>query len=100
MVKKYLKKPIMVEALEFDGSNLDEVKKFVEERKRKSDRLSIEKDHIFEGEYVMILPNGQGIGFKKGDFIVQGVDGSIYPVHKGTFWKVYETLDDDKYLSW
>lgn len=100
MVKKYLKKPVMVEALEFDGSNLDEVRKFVEERKRECDKLYIEEDHIFEDGYVLILPNGQGINFKKGDFIVQGVDGSIYPVHKGTFWKVYEVLDDDKYLSW
>lgn len=99
MVKKYLKKPIMVEALEFDG-NIDEVQKFIDERKRSRDDVRVKKAEIVEEGYVMILPNGQGIGFKKGDFIVQGVDGSIYPVHKNTFWKVYETLDDDKYLSW
>ena len=90
----------MIEALEFDGSNLDEVKQFIEERKHKSDRLTIVEDDLTEGGYELILPNGQGIGFKKGDFLVQGVDGSIYPVHKNTFWKVYEALDDDKYLSW
>lgn len=99
MVKKYLKKPVMVEALEFDG-NIDEVQKFINERKRSRDDVRVRKDDLVEDGYVMILPNGQGIGFKKGDFIVQGVDGSIYPVHKNTFWKVYETLDDDKYLSW
>lgn len=99
MVKKYLKKPVMVEALEFDG-NIDEVQKFINERKRSRDDVRVKKAEIIEDGYVMILPNGQGIGFKKGDFIVQGVDGSIYPVHKNTFWKVYETLDDDKYLSW
>lgn len=99
MVKKYLKKPVMVEALEFDG-NISELKKFIAERVRKSDTLMVREDDIVEDGYVMVLPNGQGIGFKKGDFIVQGVDGSIYPVHKNTFWKVYETLDDDKYLSW
>lgn len=89
----------MVEALEFDG-NIDEVQKFINERKRSRDDVMVRKDDLVEDGYVMILPNGQGIGFKKGDFIVQGVDGSIYPVHKNTFWKVYETLDDDKYLSW
>jgi hypothetical protein len=99
MVKKYIKKPVMVEALEFDG-NIDEVQKFINERKRSRDDVRVKKADIVEDGYVMILPNGQGIGFKKGDFIVQGVDGSIYPVHKNTFWKVYETLDDDKYLSW
>lgn len=99
MVKKYLKKPIMVEALEFDG-DIDEVQKFINERKRSRDDVRVKKAEIVEDGYVMILPNSQGIGFKKGDFIVQGVDGSIYPVHKNTFWKVYETLDDDKYLSW
>lgn len=99
MVKKYLKKPVMVEALEFDG-DIDEVQKFINERKRSRDDVRVKKAEIIEDGYVMILPSGQGIGFKKGDFIVQGVDGSIYPVHKNTFWKVYETLDDDKYLSW
>ncbi len=99
MVKKYLKKPIMIEALEFDG-NLSELKQFIKERMRRSDMLTVKEDDLVEDGYVMVLPNGQGIGFKKGDFIVQGVDGSIYPVHKNTFWKVYETLDDDKYLSW
>lgn len=99
MVKKYLKKPVMVEALEFDG-DIDEVQKFINERKRSRDDVRVKKAEIVEDGYVMVLPNGQGIGFKKGDFIVQGVDGSIYPVHKNTFWKVYETLDDDKYLSW
>ncbi len=99
MVKKYIKKPVMVEALEFDG-NIDEVQKFINERKHSRDDVRVKKADIAEDGYVMILPNGQGIGFKKGDFIVQGVDGSIYPVHKNTFWKVYETLDDDKYLSW
>lgn len=99
MVKKYLKKPVMVEALEFDG-DIDEVQKFINERKRSRDDVRVKKAEIVEDGYVMVLPNGQGIGFKKGDFIVQGVDGSIYPVHENTFWKVYETLDDDKYLSW
>jgi hypothetical protein len=99
MVKKYIKKPVMVEALEFDG-NIAEVQKFINERKHNRDDVRVKKADIVEDGYVMILPNGQGIGFKKGDFIVQGVDGSIYPVHKNTFWKVYETLDDDKYLSW
>lgn len=97
MVKKYLKKPVVVEAIEFDN-NVDEIQKFIDERCK--NEVQVRKDSFIDDGYVIVLPNLQCIGFKKGDFIVQGVDGSIYPVHKGTFWKVYETLDDDKYLSW
>lgn len=97
MVKKYLKKPVVVEAIEFDN-NVDEIQKFIDERCK--NKVQVRKDSLIDGAYVLVLPNLQCIGFKKGDFIVQGVDGSIYPVHKNTFWKVYETLDDDKYLSW
>lgn len=99
MVKKYLKKPVVVEALEFDG-NIAEVQKFINERKNSHADVIVRKDDLIEDGYVIVLPNLQCIGFKKGDFIVQGVDGSIYPVKKDTFWKVYQVLDDDKYLSW
>lgn len=99
MVKKYLKKPVVVEALEFDG-NIAEVQKFINERKNSHSDVMVRKDDLIEDGYVIVLPNLQCIGFKKGDFIVQGVDGSIYPVKKDTFWKVYQVLDDDKYLSW
>lgn len=99
MVKKYLKKPVVVEALEFDG-DIVEVQKFINERKNSHANVMVRKDDLIEDGYVIVLPNLQCIGFKKGDFIVQGVDGSIYPVKKDTFWKVYQVLDDDKYLSW
>lgn len=98
MVKKYLKKPVMVEALEFDG-NISVAQAFVNERTSHKD-VMVRKDDLIEDGYVLVLPNLQCIGFKKGDFIVQGVDGSIYPVKKDTFWKVYQVLDEDRYLSW
>lgn len=101
MVKKYIKKPVMVEALEFDG-NISEAQKFVNKRTSYNGAMDVKvrKDDIVEDGYVIVLPNLQCIGFKKGDFIVQGVDGSIYPVKKDTFWKVYQVLDEDRYLSW
>ena len=97
MVKKYLKKPVVVEAIEFDG-NVDEIQKFIDERCR--NEVKVRKDSLIEGGYVIVLPNLQCIGFEKGDFIVQGVDGSIYPVRKNTFWKVYQSLDEDNRIGW
>ena len=97
MVKKYLKKPVVVEAIEFDN-NVDEIQKFIDDRCK--NEVKVRRDSLNEDAYVIVLPNLQCIGFEKGDFIVQGVDGSIYPVKKNTFWKVYQSLDEDNRIGW
>jgi len=87
MVKKYIKKPVTVEAIQWDGKNYDEVKAFV-----KSDLLSQSSKNLkiktLEGDMTAIPT----------DFIVKGVDGEFYPCKEGIFHKTYSEASNTKKL--
>jgi len=101
MIEKYRKKPITIEAIEVTGpevfpeieewvqSALEDEKRIARVRESKPSKYNcyLSNDCIFQNS------------FEIGDFIVKGVDGSIYPVSKESFWKVYEKTES-KELTW
>ena len=79
-MKKYRKKPIVVEAVEWTGKNQDEIMKFIGDSMYwKGDGL-----HIFtlEGDHFANI----------GDFIIKGVANEFYPCKPNIFWKTYEEV--------
>lgn len=77
-MKKYVKKPIPIEAVQWDGSNQDEIAAFCGATAVIEDgKLSI---HTLEG--VMRA--------RIGDFIIKGVRGEFYPCEKSIFEETYE----------
>lgn len=81
---KYRKKPAVIDAIEWIGSNADEVVEFM-----KSSYSSIFDDnqnltiHTLEGDMKANV----------GDFIIRGVDGEYYPCKPEIFNKTYERCD-------
>lgn len=81
---KYRKKPAVIDAIEWTGSNADEVVEFM-----KSSYSSIFDDnqnltiHTLEGDMKANV----------GDFIIRGVDGEYYPCKPEIFNKTYERCD-------
>lgn len=81
---KYRKKPAVIDAIEWTGSNADEVVEFM-----KSSYSSIFDDnqnltiHTLEGDMKANI----------GDFIIRGVDGEYYPCKPEIFNKTYESCD-------
>lgn len=81
---KYRKKPAVIDAIEWIGSNVDEVVEFM-----KSSYSSIFDDsqnltiHTLEGDMKANI----------GDFIIRGVDGEYYPCKPEIFNKTYESCD-------
>lgn len=99
-VKKYVKKPIVVEAIQFDyHHNYHDVMDFL-----KGSNIDLKVNTDFGGVTTTILErDDQSIPLFPGDFIVKGVDGSIYPVRQDTFWKVYDEYAGEKkvdVVSW
>ena len=108
MIKKYRKKPIVIEAIEITGPEVfPEIEKWMDNATLKYPTLQLfEKVKVKEtskGEYNCYLTSSNNCIFRNsfeiGDFIVKGVDGSIYPVSKESFWKVYEE-ENSKELTW
>lgn len=90
---KYRKKPLEVNAWKFI-SNLDELqyaapmwvlKAFLDHRVIIHPAKKICKINTLEGEMTC----------HDGDYIVQGVDGELYPVKESIFLKTYERVRDE-----
>lgn len=87
MIKKYIKRPIAVEAVQWEGrpgSYTPEEHNFL------FDKAQYEID----GEEVVLIVHTLEGDMKAhpGDYIVKGVDGEFYPVKKEIFEKTYREL--------
>ena len=82
---KYRKKPVVIDALQYNGTNFKEILEFiggVDER----DKIDIHHESIFiktlEGD----------MEAKKGDWIIRGVRGEYYPCKPDIFEETYEKV--------
>ena len=94
---KYRKKPVVVEAIQWNGHNLEEIKEFV------GDSLIYEIfDATWEGDksiptiiptiYMGIKTLGGTHICSKGDYIIKGVQGEFYPCKPDIFEQTYEQV--------
>ena len=88
MIKKYRKKPVVVEALQYTGNNVEEIKQFCPNCTNLFDNL--------------IIPTLEGrMRVSVGDYIIKGIIGEYYPCKEKVFNDTYESIDTDgKYSVW
>ena len=83
MIRKYRKKPVVVEAVQWDGCNKVEIQRFMNQYLDER-----------EGRKELIIPTLEGQHIASlGDFIIKGVHGEFYPCKPDIFWKTYELED-------
>lgn len=96
---KYRKKPILIDALLFDGKNAIEVLSFMEISHDVDYRNPFDRDSYCD--YITKL-NETGIeittleGIMKaqiGDYIIKGVQGEFYPCKPDIFEQTYEIVE-------
>ncbi|CAG5707444.1 TPA: hypothetical protein ACLYDT_001122 [Streptococcus pneumoniae] len=80
---KYRKKPVVVEAVQWNGNNHKEVIDFAE-NKIWFDALGNIWIATLEGDMVA----------KKGDYIIKGVQGEYYPCKLDIFAEIYEKTEE------
>lgn len=83
--KKYRKKPVVIEAIQYNGKNEDEIEMFV------GDAL-LGIDGAFDNPYLYIATLEGTMTASKGDYIIKGVDGEFYPCKPDIFKKTYEEI--------
>lgn len=82
MIKKYRKKPVTIEAIQWDGKNLLEIYNFMGGTvENKGTTLVI---HTLEGD----------MGASIGSYIIKGVNGEFYPCKPDIFAKTYEEVTE------
>lgn len=102
ILQKFRKKPIIVEAVQFTGSEED-AERLADWITDNWKDLEVDLDTDIEGDEVFIItkPDGTEMFCPKNGWLVKGIDGSIYPVKDETFKKVYELVDDSvKVVTW
>ena len=82
-MSRYRTKPCEIEALEWNGHNLEEIKEFVGDSLGKGIPHINMKIKTLEGEMIA----------SKGDFIIKGLRGEFYPCKPDVFHKKYELVE-------
>ena len=86
---KYKKKPVEIEAIQFNRSNWEEIQTFTNNT---AHTITIERR--IDGKCTCIIPTleGQHIA-NEGDYIIKGVQGEFYPCKPDIFELTYEIVD-------
>ena len=84
---KYRKKPIVIEAIQFDGANGQDVSDFM------GDHEGIDGRSFVMGENVFISTLEGMMTANVGDYIIKGVNGEFYPCKPDIFDKTYDKVE-------
>ena len=82
MIKKYRKKPVVIEAVQWVGNNLSDIETFIcRNVKNKETTIVI---RTLEGDMEASI----------GDYIIKGVNGEFYPCKPDIFDKTYDEVKE------
>jgi hypothetical protein len=89
---KYIKKPVEIEAIQWNGNNFDDLKKFTNSSLRY--RSYYDHNKYYEDKTTLVIKTLEGnMTVSNGDFIIKGVKGEFYPCKRDIFEMTYEKLD-------
>lgn len=82
MIKKYRKKSVTIEAIQWNGENLSEIDKFAQGKVKKH-------------ESVLIVPTRTGDMYASlNDYIIKEANGNLYPCNHDIFVNAYEKVTE------
>ena len=80
MIKKYRKKPVTIEAIQWNGENLSEIRDFM-------------RSTVVNNGLVLIIPTLEGNKHASlNDYIIKDINGKFYPCKPYIFANTYEEL--------
>lgn len=87
---KYRKKPVEIEAIQWNGENVQEIRDFV------GNACTIDMLPFSNTDrpiYSVIIRTLEGnMTASPNDFIIKGVQGEFYPCKPDIFWQTYEKV--------
>jgi len=83
MVKKFRKKPVVIEAIQYDGINFNAIKEFV-------NNATTLKTTVTRQLVIRTLEGPMTA--QMGDWIIKGINGEFYPCKPDIFEKTYEEV--------
>ncbi len=89
MSNKYRKKPIIIEAVQWNGNNVDEVMSFIKNVASYNVELGTLDIQTLEGTLTILM----------GDWIIKGVKDNFYVYEREEFVATYERVKDTQVIS-
>ena len=87
-MQKFVKKPVVIEAIQYNGENIEAIEDFV--GKKLSTVMSSDVD------VKLIIPTLEGyMKASKGDYIIKGIKGELYPCKPDVFKSTYNVVEDN-----
>lgn len=97
---KFRKKPVVIDAIQWSGDNIDEALKFMQDGHEDFSHLPNNSGHIKPGVGFtpptgeLIIPTLEGDHTARpGDWIIRGVKGEFYPCKPDIFEATYEKVE-------
>jgi len=90
-MNKYQKKPVVIEAIQFDGDNCMEIEKWSNNKVYVSPVLEKTKENP-TGCYLQIKTLEGIMAAIVGDWIIRGIKGEFYPCKPDIFEQTYELV--------
>lgn len=82
---KYRKKPVVIEAVQWTGANVEEIEAFANSN-----------DVMWYGEPFIEISTLEGImRASEGDYIIKGVQGEFYPCKPDIFAETYDLVESE-----
>lgn len=92
MLKKYIKRPIVIEAIQIHG-NVSEIKDFIAENGDAYIEVSAYDAGKGIPHTIVTIHTLEGDMFATdGDYIIKGINGEFYPCNKDIFEKTYDEV--------
>ena len=87
MAKKYRKKPVVIEAVQFDGSE----RSIVEILALQRDKVKVLREDAGD----LLIPTLEGtMRASVGDYVIRGVQGELYPCKPDIFEQTYDLVEE------
>lgn len=90
---RYRKKPVEIEAIKWNGANIEECKQFTHDKAEYIYHDAAYKAGVAPPSIEIIIHTLEGdMRVSVGDYIIKGVDGELYPCKPDIFQKTYEEV--------
>lgn len=87
---QYRKKPVVIEAIQWNGNNFDDIKDFAGSKVRCP---TYDINEYSEDRTTLLIYTLEGtMVASKGDFIIKGIKGEFYPCKPDIFEATYEKV--------
>lgn len=88
MIKRYIKKPIEIEAIEFKRDRFEEIRKFTNGKAK-----NFRTERCIDGKSYCDIETLEGVHIAtEGDYIIKGIKGEFYPCKPDIFKITYEEV--------